>query len=353
MDHMKVLKRALQITWKYRALWLIGLLLVLAGGGVWQAVSGPPNGSDTGWKTSSGEGWDIGPEQFPHFWETVVPIIAIVAAVILTLVLVGLVVGVLRVILRYVTRSSLIQMVDRYEESGEEMRFGAGFRLGWNRSAFRMFLISLMLKLPVALLMFVMIAPLVTLAIVSFIQGDAWIAMGIVLLLLIVPAVFIGVALGVVIGPIIEVAYRACALQQLGAWEAVRSATGLIRRNLGATALQWLLLVGIGIAWKIVLFPLNLVLLMLGFLIGGLPAMFMGGLSALIAGPPLGIGLGVVVFIVVFLIIVVLPNLVLTTAATVFHSTMWTLTYRELKAIDSGVPAVEWSEPVKADPEAA
>jgi hypothetical protein len=39
------------------------------------------------------------------------------------------------------------------------------------------------------------------------------------------------------------------------------------------------------------------------------------------------------------------------TLATVFHSTVWTLTYRELHAIDGEVEETEWSEPVKADAE--
>ena len=99
--------------------------------------------------------------------------------------------------------------------------------------------------------------------------------------------------------------------------------------------------VGLGIAWRIALLPVNLLLIVLGFLAGGLPALAVGGLAGLGLGWPWGIGLGMLVFIPVLILIVALPNVALDTLATVFHSTTWTLTYRELVVIDSGSPDAE------------
>ena len=59
-------------------------------------------------------------------------------------------------------------------------------------------------------------------------------------------------------------------------------------------------------------------------------------LAALAADWPLGLILGGLVFLPVFIVVIALPNLALNTLATVYHSTTWTLTYRELLVVDGG-----------------
>ncbi len=354
MDHVKILKRALQITWKYRTLWLIGLLLVLVGGGVTSqfpvSPGNPGDGGGDGDRWGDDWGYHRDFDSWPEAWEEIGPVLIAVGVVLLAVFVLVLVLSVVKAVLRYVTRGSLIQAVDRYEETGEELRFGAAFRLGWNRSAFRLFLISLMLKLPIGLLMFALIVPAVAFAIAMFVGGSGpRIALGVMSLLLIIPVSLLGIVLGLAVRPVVEVAYRACTLRGLGAWEAIKFAFGLIRRNLGAVALQWLLLVGLGIAWRMALMPVNLVLMLVGLPLGGLSALLFGGLSALAFGVPWGIGAGVLVLIPILLVVFGLPNLALTTAATVYHSTVWTLAYRELMALDEGDQETEWSAPVKAD----
>ena len=82
-------------------------------------------------------------------------------------------------------------MVNQYEETGEETGFRGGLRLGWSRSAFRLFLISLMLRLPVAVLMLLLIGPLITFAVLAFASGpEPAIALGIML-----AGVFVGIAI--------------------------------------------------------------------------------------------------------------------------------------------------------------
>ncbi len=338
MDQIKILKRAFQISWKYRALWLIGLLLVLAGGGVGGLSGGAP-GSGGGAPEVSGDGrtWKDLPDQWPEVWREIGPILVAVGTVVLLVTVFVVVLGLARIVVRYMTRTSLIRMVDQYEETGEELTAGSGLKLGWSRASFQLFLVSLILKLPIALLMIVLIVPAIALAVVSFIDGSgASIALGVILILLLIPIGMLGAALSIVVGPWIQVAHRACAIEGLGAWESVRSAFGLIRRNLGPTALQWLLLVGLGIAWRIALIPANLLLVGLALLIGGIPGGLAGGIGALLGGWPWGLGLGLLFFVPLFILVLALPNLALDTAATVYHSTAWTLTYRELQAIDVG-----------------
>lgn len=351
MDHLRILKRAWQITWKYRALWLVSLLLVLAGGGV-MSGSGSGGGSSASssggnserWRGEWGKQW--GPGMDPaEVWQKIAPIVIVIAIIVLALIALGILIGVISVFVRYVTRTSLIQMVQHFEETGEETGVGPGLRLGWSRSAFRLFLINLILKLPVALVMVLLISTLVGVAILGFItESGPGIAMGVLVILLIIPVIMLGIAISVVLGPIIEVAHRACVIEGLGAWEAIVEGFGLIRRNLGATALQWLLLIGLGIAWTIALIPVNLILVILGFIVGGLPALLVGGAAAAVLSWPWGLALGILILIPFMLLVVGLPNLALSTLATVFYSTTWTLTYRELRVLDVGAPEDETPE---------
>ncbi|MBN1642332.1 MAG: hypothetical protein JXA09_13940 [Anaerolineae bacterium] len=337
MDHIQILKRAAQVVWKYRALWVIGLLLVLAGGGVGGAISGAPgspggggDGEGTRWERTY-EGW----HDLDQFWADVGPLVIAIGVVLLVVMGAMLLLGVVRVVLRYVTRTSLIRMVDQYEVTGEEVGGGSGLRMGWSRASFRLFLLNLLIKLPIALVALVLVIPLIALALASFANASGTrIALGVAELLLLIPIVLLAALLGIAVQPLLEIAYRATVLEDIGAWPAVKSAFGLIRRNFGAVALQWLLLVGLGIAWGIALVPINLLLVLLGLMVGGVPGTLVGGLAGLIGGWPWGVGAGSLVFLPLFLALVVLPNIAMSTAATVYHSTVWTLAYREIRALD-------------------
>jgi hypothetical protein len=278
-------------------------------------------------------------------------IVGVVLAVVALIVLLAIALGIVAAIVRYVTRVSLMRMVQSYEEMGKEVGFKGGIRMGWSRSAFRLFLIDLMTKLPLALLIVLMIVPLVALAVLSFAAGsEPRFVLGILSVLLIFPAVMLGIALGIVLGPILEVTYRVCVFENVGPWQAFKSALGLIRRHLGPTALQWLLLVGLRIAWGIVLIPVNLLLVILALFVGGLPALLVGGVAAQAVEWPVGLALGALVLVPAFILVVGLPNLALNTLATVYYSTAWTLTYRELDVLDVDSDTADVSR-LDADPD--
>jgi hypothetical protein len=180
-------------------------------------------------------------------------------------------------------------------------------------------------------------------------ETTAGIATGIGLVLLVIPIILVGAVVGAILGPVTEIAYRTCAIKGTGAWESIRLAFGLVRRNLGATALQWLLLVGLNIAWNVLLIPVNVALVALGLFVGGIPALALGGLGSLATGSPLGLGFGALAFIPVFLLVLAVPNLLLTTMATIFHSTTWTLAYREIETVDGGRQGARLVAAVAAD----
>jgi hypothetical protein len=251
------------------------------------------------------------------------------------LLLLALAIGVVAAIVRNVTQAALIRMVQSYEETGEQVGFRGGWRMGWSRSALRLFLINLVFKLPIALLMLLLIAPAIVVAILSIAtRSGPGIALGIVSGLMVIPIILLGVALRLVLVPVQELCYRLCVTEGLGVWTAVRSGFRLARQHLGAVALQWLLLIGLGIAWAIVMIPVSLMLVVLALLVSAVPALLVGGLAALLASWPVGLVLGILVMVPVFIVVVGAPNVALNTLATVFYSTTWTLTYRELKAIE-------------------
>jgi hypothetical protein len=262
-------------------------------------------------------------------------------------------IGIIKAILRYVTRTSLIEMVQGHEENGEKVGFWAGLRLGWSRSAFTLFLTNLLLKLPLILLtlmgMLIATALVVVLivlgvsianqnaggaeaAAIVFILAAIFIA-----IVLMLPLFLIGAALRLIISLVSEIAFRVCIVERVSPVDAIKEAVGLIRRNLWAAVLQYLLMLGLGIAWGIVLFIVNLPLVFLALLIAGLPSLTVGGLIAWLANAPVVGGItGGLLFVLVMIIVIGLPNIVFSTFATVYHSTAWTLTYRELRAIDVG-----------------
>jgi hypothetical protein len=278
---------------------------------------------------------------WPQVWENVAPVMAVVLVLVVLLALLSIALGLVAVVVRFVTRGSLIRMVDRYEETGEQVGFRAGFRLGWSRSAWRFFLFDLMVTVPVVLLMILLIAPLVVVAVAAFASGEPRIVLGVIAGLSVLPVILIGVALGIVLGPIKELAYRTIAIQDLGPWTAFKETLALIRRHLGPAALQWLILIGMRIAWGIVMIPVNLVLVFLALFAGGLPGLLVGGIATWVADWPLGLILGGLTFVPVFIFVIAVPNVALNTLATVYHSTTWTLTYRELHALDSGASEPE------------
>jgi hypothetical protein len=337
VDQIQILKRAFEISWKYRALWLVGLLLVLAGGGVASLnTPGSPGPGPNPEVSGGGQEWQGLPGEASRIWAAVAAILVIVGLVLLALIAFFALIGIARIVLRFMMRTSLIQMVNQYEETGEELSVGSGLKLGWSRASFRLFLIGLVLKLPIVLLFVGLMALALVLAVTFFIIGSGpSIAFGVILILLLIPIAMVGAGLGILISPLIQITNRACVIDDLGVWESIRFAFSLVGRNLGPAALQWLLLVGLGIAWRIALIPINLLLVVLAFLIGGVPGAVIGVIGGMIGGWPWGLGAALLLFVPLFILVVALPNLALDTAATVYRSTVWTLAYRELKVIDA------------------
>jgi hypothetical protein len=336
MDHIKVLKRAWEITWRYRALWIFGIILALTTAQGW----GSSNGNQAQYRVNGEDlPWPGGEFELPHIPPNVTSILIAVGVGLACVIVILIVVT---TIARYVAETALIRMVDDYEETGEKHSIRGGFRLGWSRTAFRLFLIKLLIGLPVTvvfiLLFALSLAPLLLWVTKSSVAGILGTVAAIGLFFMIL---FLAIIVGAAISLLLKFFWRACALEEVGVTESIRQGFGLVRQRLKDVGIMWLIMVGVQIGWVlamiamvIVLFPAIILLIVLGGVLGGLPALVVGGLVSLLFEGPVPWVLGALVGLPIFILVVATPWLFLGGLMEVFKSSVWTLTYRDLRALE-------------------
>jgi hypothetical protein len=324
MDHLKVLKRAWETTWHYRVLWVFGIILALTTAGGINKGTSSFNGEDF----SPGRELPIG--EIPQGVSNILIAIGIGLACLIVILIIASVVA------RYVAETALIQMVDDHEETGEKRSVRQGFRMGWSHTTFRLFLIGLVTGLPTALVFILLFAlafaPLLLWATESKVAGIIGTVITIGLFFLIL---FLAIVVGVVLSLLKKFFWRACALEELGVVESIRQGFGVVKQHLKDVGIMWLILVGLGLGWILVIIPFTILLVIVAVMVGGFPALLMGGLASLIFEGAVPWILAGVIGIPIFILVVALPRLFLGGLVEVFKSSVWTLTYRELRALES------------------
>jgi len=319
MDHMKVLKRAWQILWNYRMLWVFGFILslVAAGGGGGGGGGGPQTPSTGAGPQVPGEVQAIG-------W-----------AVIIGLICLGLILAIVFTVLRYVMEASVIRMVDDHEKTGEKRGFRQGFRMGWSRIALRLFLMDLLVNIPVAVVFFLLflLSAVPLLVWVTNIPAARWIGTGASACLFFL-VVLLAIIVNVALAPLRTFFYRVCALEGLGVIDSIRQGYAFVRRHLQDVVVMLLITVGLALAWSIVMIPIAVLLAILGLVIAGVPALIVGGLASVFFKETVPWVLATVVGIPLFILVLVVPLTFLDGLMKAFQSTTWTLTYRELQAFE-------------------
>jgi len=336
MDHMKVLKRAWEIVWSYRALWIFGIIVALTTASGGQGGGGGGGGAPAQYNFQ-GEDFAPGgefpmPEVPPEVVGTLVVIIGGGVACVVVILIVASVVA------RYVAETALIQMVDDYEETGEKRSIRQGFRLGWSRTAWRLFLISLIVDLPaivVFILLFLPPAGLIMLSVLAIEKIS--VAVGVIGIVAAVGLIFLIILLLIIVGAALSLLKqffrRVCALEELGVVESIRQGFNVVKRHLWDVAIMWIIMIGLGIAWMLLMIPVTILLFVVGLMLAG-PALLIGGLATLVGGPAMWI-LAAVIGIPIFILVLVVPGLFLGGLAEAFKSSVWTLTYRELRALEN------------------
>lgn len=331
MDHFGLLKRAFRITWRYRPLWIFGFLLALCSGGGGGNFNFPGGGSDMG----NGEfgGFGDAPDVDPNM---IIAIIVGICCLVLVLVVVSLVV-------QFVSRTALIRMVRQITEV-ETITFKEGWRMGWSRAAWRILGISLLIGLPITILSILLItialAPLLLLLTEETVLMVIGVGMTIPLILFVI---LLLIALGVVIQPLQELAWRRTALSPQGVIDSVRQTVGLIRSRLKDVVIMWLLMLGIGIGWSIISLMVVLpVSLLAALLVGGPPA----GLVYLISDSVVGAAVtGIPLAVIVMMGIGGFAG----GLYLAYQSSVWTLVYLELESEEP--PESEETEADEPEPD--
>jgi hypothetical protein len=379
MNYGKILKRTWQVVSSHRALWIFGAILALTtingfyfghdwnqdeerkgiavkitkdntiyipGDGLTIDLTGPRGISI--WFDDGGHQREL--RELKNLFTGVVPREVRAGLMALGIVLAGmLMVG---IVARYVAEAALIRMVNQTEERGEKVGLRQGLRLGFSRSAWRMFLIDLTINLPVTLaflLLFVLaLAPLGLWASRSTVAGVTGTLLSTGLLFL---WVILLMAVNAVLSLLMQVVRRACGVEDLGAWASIRRGIVTLRSHLREVGLIWLIWLFIRLLWMlatipvlIVLSPILLLSVLGGAALGVVPALVVGALLTPFLTGPFPWIVGAVVALPIFIVVTLAPMLLLGGLVEVGKSSLWTLAYRELLALEHA-EATQGSEP--------
>jgi hypothetical protein len=331
MDYGQLLKRAGEITWRYKFLWIFGFIMALCG----QGSGGRPNfQTNYSYRTSTPLDLESGFPEFPAFFPEPLgqtPIIVYVViglALMILFFVVGLVVGA-------IGRSALIKSVDRVEE-GERVSFSSSWQDGLAKA------------LPVGILQAILFSPLLLLmavAIVFFLtqfypffaqifedlphldsqQPPVFMEDFFTLFPLFFSAICVFICLGFIIqilaGLFLIFGSRAIVLEDRGVWTSFSRSWGLFRHNIGPTIILALIIMVIAMGVSFAL-ALPTMAIMLPVMVSIMPQM----LSE--TGPPIGTYL----LLGILGLIVSLFYGFVSGIFQVFIEAIWTLAYREFAA---------------------
>lgn len=331
MNHIKILKRALNITVNYRALWVFGILLALTTG----SGSGNGGGGDSSSFSNNSDpdfNWQNPFSEHPQLSPEVVNMWIGIAIGLACLILVLIVVG---TIVRYVSETALIRMVDQYENSGEQLTIRQGFRLGGSRMAWKIFLMDLLVGLGF-MTAFLLLLALAALPLLVWLTKNTplqvmgtIISVGLILLL-----VFAAIVVALAVTLILLFARRACALENLGVRASLHRGYALVKQRLGDVIMMGVMMFGIGLLWALATIPVILAVVIAAALIAGLPALLVGSVVGFFTEGATPWIVAAIVGAPIFLIAVIIPGALIGGWQQVFSSSVWTLTYREALALE-------------------
>lgn len=306
MNHVDILKNAFHITARYRALWVLGLLWALAGGG---ASLRAPNFTYT-FEESNFTG-------VPFRGFTILGLIVTACCLFLIL-------GVIAAVLRYTLQAGVYRSLHALANEGVTPAVRKGFREGWNRRTWRLFLQDLLVGIPLALAALLALAlalsPFLLLISDNGVVKGLGIAAAVGLILLWVLFLIVVVT---VAGVLSQLWWRAAAVGDEDTVGAIRTGWRLARHNLGDVAVMWLLMLGAGLLWGLIMIPAVLMLVVVaGLLAAGPGVLLYQATSSLIPALLWGIPVGLVVF--------VLPLLFLSGLYLIFQASVWNQVYDQL-----------------------
>lgn len=306
MDYGRILKRAWNVTWRYRVLWIFGLFA----GGV--SSGGGGGGGNSGYQGNLGDSSTYDSTWANNLFDQAQQYVWLIVLVLSVLVVIGIALWILSV----AARGGLIHLVNEAEE-GRPVRAADGWSAGF-RNWVRIFAVDLVLYLPFTILLVLLFgmafAPLIiagvngtdpTAGVFSLCGGAAF-------------ALLVTVVVGFVVGLLEMLATRHVVLAEEPAMRAISHAWGDFRARFKDLFIMWLITVAVGMAY--------------GLAIGIFAAIF-----AVAMGVSIAAGIWAVAAVIAFVMFLVL--LVPTAIFGTFSSALWTIFYRQMTGRDPAVRA--------------
>jgi hypothetical protein len=304
-----ILRRAWEIAWRHKILWLFGFCAGLGTVGARLGMGGGRWDQPAAWLPPEAQRALVEFARSPYAWIAVV-----------VLALLALAAGLGLALLSALGHAALVDGA-RAAEDRERVSLRDGWQAG-KRILWPVFFIRLLLGSPVAAVTLAGALPVLVVAfLISGQVRPEVVAPGVLALELFLfgclgPAVCLAVLLSIPLGVLQRLAVRACVLEGLGVRRSIQRAWTMLREHPGPLALVWLMLLGIGIG---VLLATALPLLLLALPLLG--AAMVVALVSPLAFFVLTLAGGLAVWLV---------GAAVNGVAETFFSTAWTLTYRDL-----------------------
>ncbi|NTW28062.1 MAG: hypothetical protein HGA39_01680 [Coriobacteriia bacterium] len=315
MKYGEIVKKAWGITWRYRALWVLGMFAGITG---WSAAGGSSGSGGSSSTSASSTGLsDLPQTDWQDLLQRALPVIFVVVGVLLIISLVWW-------LLSLVARASLIHAVNETEE-GRPVVLGAAWRVGSDR-LWRVLGLSVVLNLPLALGGLILAAVILVPIAVPLLRGAEPSSM-------IVAPICGALAIGVpvlliasfVLGILYVIALRFVTLSDLRVGAAIREAWKAFRARIKNHSLMWLINWGLNFAAGIALSILFVVLALV--------------LVVPIVIAAIGQNWNVLVLLIcVLVVLLVVVSLFYTAIWGTFTSALWTVFFRRLTGLEPEAP---------------
>lgn len=350
MDHIKIIKRAFNITVNYRILWIFGFLLALTGG---SAGFNFGNGGSSGRDSSNYNGNLPNHPTWPFSWtpHLTPDITNTILGVAIGLLCFGLLLFIIAITLHLVSETALMRLVDKHETADEKLTFREGWHLGWSQAAWKIlwmdllvgfsyfvvFLTALLVSLAPLLVWFTQSMPLKVLATI--------LSVGLILLL-----VFATILITLAINLVMLFARRAVALEDLGILESIRRGFDLVKSRPMDIILMGIMMFAIGLIWSLVMIPVLLASILAALVVAAVPALLIGGIFGLFTQGFTPWVVAGIVGVPLFWVTASIPVNLVGGWFQVFTSSTWTLAFRETVALEktNGKPEAPAPEPAPA-----
>lgn len=310
VDQILIVRRAFELVKRYRVLWLLGILVAITAGG-------GSGGNGRFMFGPEGPFHKLRPEQVALLIGALVGVLCLVFVLVIA-----------ALVVRYVARTGLIHAVDQIEEGGQPPTLRQALRLGWRWQAVRLFLIDLVITIPLAVVLVSLFLFALSPLLLLLIDSQAVRIFAILLMIgLILLAILLTVVTIALVSLLRQFMWRAAVLDDQNVSAAIGQGIRLVRAHLQDVGLLWLLMLGIGLAYGLLMIPVLLLLLVLGLVMGGGPAW----LIYQVTGWPI---LAAVIGVPIFLATVIIPVAVISGFYEAFKSAAWTLAYRDVRTLD-------------------